>query len=458
MDPSQAAADELCDDAAAPSRPALPAPGTLPDGVRTRVVALAAEALGRLAPEHLPAPLKRVASFAPARRARLAGGQILAVLEADATFRERLAVQVRAATGDLGEAVAEGRTPDHADAVEVAAAAYLLGSSLWEDAVEAVRSRADHQLSASRQAAEQLDRLRRQVAELQEEANEARRRNKDQVDRLKAENAELRRKLGDTKARMRDAERAAEEAGAAAAERTRTAEHAITGAEAEVRRCRGRIAELEAELASARRTEKASRVQETVRARLLLDTLVHAAQGLQRELALPAPDRLPADTVAALEAQTGRRTSTGRASLSVDDPALVEEVLRLPRAHLIVDGYNVTKNSWPDLSLQRQRDRLLTGVAALLARTGAEITVVFDAAETQNRPLVAPPRGVRVLFSPFGVIADDVIRDLVAAEPRGRAVVVASSDQAVARDVTTAGFRVVSSPALAALLAGGRQG
>jgi hypothetical protein len=66
------------------------------------------------------------------------------------------------------------------------------------------------------------------------------------------------------------------------------------------------------------------------------------------------------------------------------------------------------------------------------------------------------PRGVRVLFSPYGVIADDVIRDIVAAEPRGRALVVASSDQAVARDVEAAGFRVVASAALGALLS--RQG
>jgi predicted RNA-binding protein with PIN domain len=140
----------------------------------------------------------------------------------------------------------------------------------------------------------------------------------------------------------------------------------------------------------------------------------------------------------------------------VDDPALLEELLRLPRAHLVIDGYNVTKHAWPEAPLDRQRERLLTGAAALLARTKAEVTVVFDAADTRERPVVPPPRGVRVLFSPHGVIADDVIRDLVAAEPAGRAVVVVSSDQEVARDVRTAGFRVVAAGALAALLKGSR--
>ncbi len=72
------------------------------------------------------------------------------------------------------------------------------------------------------------------------------------------------------------------------------------------------------------------------------------------------------------------------------------------------------------MSLERQRERLTSGLAPLVARTGAETTVVFDAADTPERPVVNRPRGVRVLFSPFGVIADDVIRELVAAEPQGR--------------------------------------
>ena len=69
--------------------------------------------------------------------------------------------------------------------------------------------------------------------------------------------------------------------------------------------------------------------------------------------------------------------------------------------------------------------------------------------------MVAAPRGVKVVFSPVGVIADDVIRDLVAAEPQGRPVVVVSDDQEVARDARAAGARSVSSEALVALLARG---
>ena len=83
-----------------------------------------------------------------------------------------------------------------------------------------------------------------------------------------------------------------------------------------------------------------------------------------------------------------------------------------------------------------------------MARTGAETTVVFDAAESEARPVVASPRGVRVLFSPAGVIADDVIRELVDAEPAGRVVVVVTDDRELGRDVRDRGARVVAPGAL----------
>ena len=185
----------------------------------------------------------------------------------------------------------------------------------------------------------------------------------------------------------------------------------------------------------------------------MLDTLLETAQGLRRELGLPAVEGSPADAVEAHVAEHGSRTTSGHRSMTSDDPALLEQLLALPRVHLIVDGYNVTKTAWPELSLERQRDRLLAGVAPMVARSGAEVTVVFDAAESRDRPVVNRPRGVRVLYSRAGVIADDVIRELVAAEPQGRPVVVVSSDNEVVRDVVRDGARVASAAALTRLLA-----
>ena len=124
---------------------------------------------------------------------------------------------------------------------------------------------------------------------------------------------------------------------------------------------------------------------------------------------------------------------------------------------MILDGYNVTRSVWESTSLETQRGRLLALVPALAARTNAEVTVVFDAAAVAARPVVAAPRGVRVLFSPPGVIADDVIRDLVAAEPTGRPVLVVTADAAVLRDVRADGALAVSPSAMLHLLARDRR-
>ena len=124
----------------------------------------------------------------------------------------------------------------------------------------------------------------------------------------------------------------------------------------------------------------------------------------------------------------------------------------MPRARMIVDGYNVSKTAWPSSSLEAQRIRLLNGLAPVVARTGAETTVVFDAAACANRPVVNTPRGVKVRFSPEGVIADDVIRDLVAAEPTGRVVIVITDHRQLGEDIHRAGGTWVSSQALVPLV------
>ena len=147
--------------------------------------------------------------------------------------------------------------------------------------------------------------------------------------------------------------------------------------------------------------------------------MTEAAAGLRRELALPPSELLPAETVLAVEpTSTDIGWGAGRALLD-DDPALLKRLLDLPRVHLIVDGYNVSKAAWPTLPLDQQRARLVQGVNGLTAGKSAEVTVVFDGADLINPPPVKSPRGIRVRFSPPGVIADDLIRQLVEAEPLG---------------------------------------
>src|SRR5690606_16741036 len=101
-------------------------------------------------------------------------------------------------------------------------------------------------------------------------------------------------------------------------------------------------------------------------------------------------------------------------------------------------GYNVTKRGYGDVSLEQQRGRLVQGLSAVAAQTGAEVTAVFDGAE-RVPGLPTSPRGVRVLFSRPGQTADELIRRLVRAEPDGRPVIVVSSDREVADGVRRAG-------------------
>lgn len=427
----------------------------LPGPVRNRVVALAAEALGRLPIERVPSRLKRVACFAPSRRARLAGSQIAAALESDDDFRSAVAAQVRAAAPELAAALDAGEAPAAADPVEVAAVAYLLRAPEWEKhlALVAGMEEAEAATARARRTDEHVDRLQQQLASATDALHLARERHREQIASLKAENADLRRKLNESRSRAKATEAALATAEARLADLSDAADAASSAAEAERRRLRARVDELERQAGDLRRGERSSRDAATVRARLLLDTVMEAAQGLRRELALPAVEGTPADQVQGHEAVLGSRVSAGHGSLRADDPVLLEQLLALPRARLIVDGYNVTKTGWPELTLTGQRDRLVSGLAALVARVGAETTVVFDAAELEVRPPVTAPRGVKVMFSAPGVIADDLIRDLVDAEPAGRPVVVVSSDREVQHDVRARGFRAVESLALVRLLA-----
>ena len=429
----------------------------LPEAVRIRVVSLAADALGHLEAGDVPASLRRVAAFAPHRRARLAGSQLAGALAADESFLEAVARRVRQELPELAAAVDDGRKPAAAEPVDVAALAYLLRPPGWAALVQASAEIAETEQAGAEQRRMHghVERLEAQLAKAAGDLRESHRRHREQLAEVKSENTELRHRLGDVRGRLRSAEAALGRARAEVEQAESEVAAERSAAEAENRRLRQQLEQLERDLSTVRRTERGGRDLATVRARLLLDTVVDAAQGLRRELSLPTTEGAPADQVAAHVADVGTVVPSSHGSLSVDDPQRLDQLLALPRVHLVVDGYNVTKTAWPELPLDRQRDRLLAGLAPLVARSGAELTVVFDAADLVDRPPVSRTRGVRVLFSPSGVIADDVIRELVEAEPPGRPLVVVSSDREVVRDVTAVGARTAGAEALARLLGRG---
>jgi predicted RNA-binding protein with PIN domain len=422
----------------------------LPDGVRRRVMALVSDAFGGLTVAELPAQLRQYARFTPTRRAKFAGNAMAAALESDPVFRQRIGERLSQAQPELSRALESGSPPAAADPVDVAAAAYVLRPTGWVKLVAAAGE------EAQRADAERADEAgRRELERLREELTEARGLTKSETERLRTEleaarkEAEtLRRKLrsaqsdvkrGEAALRRRDADVEAIRSEAAAQ---------VSAAESESRRLKARLGEVEAALEASRRAAREGRSIEDMRLRLLLDTVLDAAQGLRRELALPPAAVHPADTVDAVEPGRMSPKDIAARALSESDPALLDQLLALPQAHLVVDGYNVTKTGYPTMPLEKQRLRLLGGLSVLAAQTGAEITCVFDGAELAAPVLLAPPRGVRVLFSKPGVTADELIRQLVRAEPPGRPVVVVSTDREVADGVAKAGARPVASALL----------
>lgn len=400
----------------------------LPEPVRTRVVALTADTLPDV--PKLPPAVRRVATFAPARRARLGGTAITDAL-ADDDFRARVGTQVAA------------RPAPASDPATDAALAWLVRPDGWEEALAEAVGRVAVPEPGDDRADREVERLRQRLADAEQAVRELKAAHRAQVDEIKGENATLRRKLGDSRTAERDARAAAETAAAAQTRAETDAEERCSALEKENRRLRGQLERLESEAAQGKRDARSERDEATLRARILLETVIDAASGLRRELALPQVSGAPGDRVEADVAEAGQRVPT---------QAGLEQYLAMPRARLVIDGYNVSKAAWSSSSLEAQRIRLMQALAPLVARTGAETTVVFDAAETDHRPPVNAPRGVRVLFSPRGVIADDVIRDLVAAEPEGRVVVVVTADREVARDVARDGARVVPPEGLLDLL------
>lgn len=422
----------------------------LPGAVLREVVAAASACLDDLPSGDVPAGLRRVRQFAPARRGAAGAGPLAAAVDADPAFRQRVASWWRRHHAELVAGVEELNPPVAGSADRVwGAGVFLLRPSGWMQALAALaareeaqrRRRQDDAVVAGREAeiarlTSELDRARRVEAELREDLRVV----AAERDQLRKE---IRRERSDADRARAQARRAEAELGQARAETDR----AVTAADAAERRLREWQADTQEEAERRRRGAHRRAELDEVRARLLLDTVVEAAAGLRRELALPPAAARPADLVVEQDEERHGADAVARPGLAVDDQALLEQWLRLPQAHLVVDGYNVTKTAHPQWSLSAQRRWLTEALSALVARTGAEVTCCFDGVAVQQEPGQLS-RGVRVLFSGADTEADELVRRLVRAEPRGRALVVVSSDAEVVRGVAAHGARCASSSAL----------
>jgi predicted RNA-binding protein with PIN domain len=196
---------------------------------------------------------------------------------------------------------------------------------------------------------------------------------------------------------------------------------------------------------------------ESVRDNVLADRAALAAERSElARLAAQAESLAAQLTALATPPTAGRPAPVVRKALPIpggvmgDSDAAAEYLLR-SGASVLIDGYNVAKLAWPKLDLEGQRVVLLDAVENLARRYGSDMTVVFDGADviganTDQR------RVIRVMYSPEGVIADDVIRDEVDRLPSTRQVVVVTNDRAVIRDVKAMGANTISSDQLLSLI------
>jgi DNA-binding protein H-NS len=132
-------------------------------------------------------------------------------------------------------------------------------------------------------------------------------------------------------------------------------------------------------------------------------------------------------------------------------PEAARQHLSAPGVVVLVDGYNVSMEAWPELPAAPQREALLTCLTDVQRRWGPEVHVVFDGEAEGGRPAVTAPLEVRVHFSPLDVEADDVILDMVERIDADRPVLVVSSDHRVRDGARRLGASVLGAAELRAV-------
>lgn len=126
--------------------------------------------------------------------------------------------------------------------------------------------------------------------------------------------------------------------------------------------------------------------------------------------------------------------------------------------HLIVDGYNVIRQSdtlrgYERISLEAGRQALLRSLAGYRQRRGHRITVVFDGwAGGSPREERDRAGGVSVIYSRLGEKADEVIKRLL--QGGAEEIMVVTSDREIVNFAARRGKTSIDSVAFAALLEG----
>jgi predicted RNA-binding protein with PIN domain len=372
-------------------------------------------------PLAFPSELKRFLRFHKLPPTALA--QVRAAIDADEDFRKKLA---SVATTDLIDEVGVlwlSRPDGWEQAI-----ADLLPKAVVDDET-ALRREERRRIAAQEAVARGRAELLGVAAELERE-RAARTATIAEHDRLRAE-------LDDVRARLREAQRS---------------EHAASQS----------LAKAEAELVQLRSdaSEPApppAPVVDTATVRRLIDEAVAASTDATRVLSAALDELTHVEQQPEQTAATARPPRARRKPMRLPGGVLVgtmeaaEVLVRTKGAAILIDGYNVAKLGWPSLDLDHQRDQCTLAVENMAKRWNMPMTIVFDGADIEGAH-ASTRRRVRIVYSPAGISADDVLRAEVAAVDVATAVVVVTNDRAIITDVTVAGANTVSSDDFLVLL------
>ena len=407
--------------------------------VQAILIDLATEAVPTLTIKELPARLRTLAGFRnkSIRKSR-ARRDVWLVLVDDADFRHRCAARLEDEIRRMAEDLSLAEQATNAEANSVAAGLWLLRPEGWQATFASLTTRAQPaQPSPDPLLARELEQAKAAATKLRKKLDDERK--KARVEREKADRACAKQiSRGQTLAD--------------AAQREATAlRHQVEGLQQEVAQLQAQGAATQRQLdkttrelqqahkdaQQAKRSGRQAQLATNARTAVLMEALHGAVRGLSDELGLPSGLPQPADTM------DRSNPDLAQSVMSLHDAKTFRQFLTAPRAHLIVDGYNVTKTLLGDQgALADQRERLVKAMGALAAQTGVEATAVFDGRSLGSVPPLST-NNVRVRFSPKDVTADDEIIEMLGVEPVGRVLLVVSDDQDVQHRATKRGARAV---------------
>lgn len=407
-----------------------------------KAVAVAREGCGADPPVDAPSELQPFLGFrkltGPARAA------VARVLDHDDAFRAR-----------VHDSLTEGE-------LDAASELFLSRPAGWSDELEAMAIRREAEVGAQEEQRQEqalkrdLEWAEARLAEL----DELTRRSATEITTLNQALADVRRArrslaadLEAARAATESLERTADET----ARRADEAEAALAVRERELGDARVRLDELAAELD--RRPPAPGDAVPTVAAtdlgRSLADlrraaTAVDAALSAAEALMPPRPVRQaqPAAPGTSESTPTRRRPTPLPGGMHDDSVEAARHLAVVPAMTALVDGYNVSMLAWPDAELADQRDRLVSRLEALAARTGIEPVLVFDGASGHQAVSGRPRQQVQVRFSAADVEADDEILGLIEEYPVTRPLAVVSNDRRVIDGAHQRGANVISSTVL----------